>query len=213
MLKVSSVSPLVIRIEDNQLHVGERLKFDNGWRDSALAVLPPEREYVVLGQSTKLVRWMPAGPPDVIAAKPGEELPDIDQLNEAIPRASWSFDLNGKPRPPWAKWFTTVLLDPVDARLLSYGNSTIGTRIGFHELRERIQIMCALKGVEVLAVVQLADALMKTQFGDRRRPRFAITGWRQFRNGQMRLVDQSANALEVVEPPSLAEEVRDEITY
>ena len=60
---MKSSNPFAIRVEDNQLNIGEKLKFDNGtWRDSVGAVPQPDRQYIVLGTMTKLVRWMPSGP-------------------------------------------------------------------------------------------------------------------------------------------------------
>src|SRR4051794_12728564 len=102
-----------IKIEETQINVGERLKFADGWRDSAGILLSAERQFVVLGSMVKLVRWHESGPPDVIAAKPGEDLPEADELNAGIPKEDWSLDFSGNPRPPWARWYVVVLLDAV----------------------------------------------------------------------------------------------------
>jgi hypothetical protein len=199
----------------DQLSVGDRLNLNNGsWRDSTATPRPPECQYVVIGVFIKLVHWHESGPPDVIAAAPGEELPDPRDLNAQIPEAEWSIDLSGKPRPPWVRWRVIALLDAVNAALFSYGNSTVGMTVAFEQLQQRIEIMNALRGGEVMAVVQLRDAPMKTQFGDRRRPHFEIVGWRRFdTGGALRIFDQSTTALQVVATPTLEEEARDKVPY
>jgi hypothetical protein len=205
----------LIKIEENQLSIGDRLNFNNGpWRDSTTALRPPDCNYLVIGLFTKLVNWHESGPPDVISAKPGEDLPDPRELNAQIPESEWGLDLGGKPRPPWARWRVVVLLDIVNAAILSYGNSTFGMTIAFEQLKQRIEIMRALQGADVMAVVQLRDAPMRTAFGDRRRPHFEVVGWRRFdSSGALRIVDQSANVLQTVSPPTLAEEARDAVQF
>ncbi len=75
------------------------------------------------------------------------------------PSRSGSLDLNGKPRPPWARWYVVVFLDVASAQLFSYGNSTFGMVNAFHELQQRVQVMGVLQGAEVMPVMaQLRDA-------------------------------------------------------
>jgi hypothetical protein len=202
----------VLKFEDNQITVGERAKFDNGvWSNGAGTPLLPERKYVVLGTTRKLVRFHEEGPPDVIAKKPGEHLPDPKDLNEKIPQKQWLEGLDGKPRPPWARWYITVFLDVLDAQLYTHANSTFGAMRATMQLEERIDWMCALQGAEVMALIQLRDALMPTSYGPKRRPEFEVIGWRKFTDGALRLVDQSTPALKAIEPPSLGEQLNDEI--
>jgi hypothetical protein len=204
----------LVKIDENQLSVGDRLNFNAGvWKDGAAIVRPADCEYLCIGQFVKLVNWRESGPPDVISAKPGKDLPDARELNEKVPREEWGLDLAGKPRPPWQHWRVVVLLDIVNAALFSYGNSTFGTMIAFDQLAQRVEIMRALQGAEVFAVVKLCDALMKTAFGDKRRPFFDVVGWRRFDGGALRVVDQSQNALRAIAPPTLSEEARDAIPF
>jgi hypothetical protein len=202
----------VLKFDDNQISVGERAKFDNGvWSNEAGTALPPERRYLVLGTTRKLVRFHEEGPPDVIAKKPGERLPDPDELNEKIPKKEWLVGLDNKPRPPWAVWYITILLDDSDAQLFTHANCTFGAKIATLKLEDRIAWMCALRGVEALALVQLRDAPMKTSFGIKRRPEFELAGWRKFADGALRVADQGAPALKAIEAPSLKEELNDEV--
>ena len=203
----------VLKIEDYQITVGERAKFDNGiWTNSAGVQLPPERKYVVLGTTRKLVRFHEEGPPDVIAKKPGERLPDVDELNEKIPQNQWLTGLDNKPRAPWSRWFITVFLDVLDAQLYTHANCTFGAKIATMRLEERIDWMTALQAAEVLALIQLRDAPMKTNFGARRRPEFEVIGWRKFADGALRIVDQTTPAaLKAIEPPSLEQQLDDTI--
>jgi hypothetical protein len=202
-----------LRFEDNQLYIGERIKFNSGvWSNSGGTLLPPERRYLVLATTRKLVRFYESGPPDVIAKKSGEPLPDPRELNEKIPQKQWLAGLDDKPRPPWARWYITVFLDVIDATLLTHSNCTFGAMKATMVLEERIDWMGALQGVPVMALIELRDALMPTSFGPKRRPEFAVVGWRKFTNdGALRLVDQSTSALKAIEPPSLGEQLDDEI--
>jgi hypothetical protein len=49
---------------------------------------------------------------DRIVQKSGEPLPDIDTLNNSVPREFWEADFNGNMKGPWAKNYTVGLVDP-----------------------------------------------------------------------------------------------------
>jgi hypothetical protein len=73
---------------------------------------------------------------DAILARPGEPLPDVEALNEAIPRSEWR-DFNGQPQGPWQHSRIVYLLDPHLAGLYTFISATIGARIAWSRLRER----------------------------------------------------------------------------
>jgi hypothetical protein len=201
----------VLVFEDNQLYVGERAKFDKGaWTYNDLP-MPPDRKYLGLCTTRKNVRFHEEGPPEVVAEKPGEPLPAPDELNAAIPRAQWREGLNGEPEPPWKRWFITVFLDTVTAQLFTHGNSTVGAKIATLKLEDRIDWMRAMQdGAEVMPLFELRSITMGNKY-DTLRPDFFIVGWRVFDGGTLRSVDQGTPALKAIAPPSLKEELNDEI--
>jgi hypothetical protein len=196
--------------EDNQLIVGEKARFDKGrWLYNDLP-MPPDRKYLGLTTTRKNVRFHEEGPPEVVAKKPGEPLPDVDALNEAIPRAQWREGLDGEPEPPWRRWFITVFLDTVTAQLFTHANSTVGAKIATLKLEQSVDWMSALKGAEVMPLIELRSASMANKYNTLR-PDFFIVGWRVFDGDALRIVDQNTSALKAIAPPSLKEELNDEI--
>jgi hypothetical protein len=107
-------------------------------------------------------------------------LPDLDELNNAVPRDEWELDLNGKPRPPYALFHVAYLLNPIDASLYTCINASVGTGIAVDRLESRMKLMRHLRGANVNPVVTLGEAPMKTRFGMKTRPEFVIKDWRSF---------------------------------
>jgi hypothetical protein len=115
---------------------------------------------------------------DTIMPTPGEDLPDIAELNKQIPKEEWPEGFDGQPREPWVHNRVVHLLRVRDASIHTYINSTIGARIAVDRLREKIDAMQMLRGRRVIPLVKLTDREMKTRFGKKRRPEFEITDWR-----------------------------------
>jgi hypothetical protein len=70
--------------------------------------------------------------------------------------------------------------------------------------------MCALKGVPVMPLIELRSIPMRNKYSTLR-PDFRVVGWRVFEGGALRVVDQNTPALKAIAPPSLKEELNDEI--
>jgi hypothetical protein len=149
-----------------------------------------------------------------------EELPDIEELNKAIPQNEWETGLDGTPRPPWQLQYVVYLLNTSDASLFTFLNSTVGAKIAWGKLRDRIKWMQALRGASVLPIVELASAIMKTGIeGVRKlRPEFRIFEDRWIsledgRDGPPR-INKSAPAIgKPVAPVTMKEELDDEIQF
>jgi hypothetical protein len=168
----------------NGVLAGDLIKFtDNrGWH---LRNNPRERldgrQYWTRGTATFLQRWQD-GKPDTIVDYP---LPDVDDLNAAIPEAEWELGLDGKRRAPWAVYFAAYLLEPLSARNLTYVNCTWGAQQAVEGLAESIANMRALRGAMVHPLVELASIMMPSkQYGPRPRPDFKIIQWRDFSQGE-----------------------------
>jgi hypothetical protein len=148
------------------------------------------------------------------------ELPDCDELNAAIPTEEWDVGIDGNPRPPWQLTFVIYLLNPADATLYTYVNSTKGAEIAWNKLRDRVQWMRALRGRGVFAVVELGSAPMKGKFA-KTRPEFKIREWTDLGGGAAataavpKAIESKPTAAvgRPVAAPTLQEEISDTIPY
>ena len=123
--------------------------------------------------------------------RPGEALPDVDELNAQIPRSEWKEGLDGQPRPPWQHAYVAYLVSVDDASLYTFVNGTIGARIAVERLQDKVKWMRALRGVNCAPLVRLDSKLMKTRFAELR-PEFTLVEWRQIGGGglQARQIEQ-----------------------
>jgi hypothetical protein len=129
---------------------------------------------LVLAVDTGLQKWE-ANRQVLIRDKP---LPNVDELNAAIPKAQWEKGIDGMPRPPWSHVVIICLIDPHTGRSYRFTSPTVGARIAYDELKEAVVTMRALRGTRVVAAVDLSEKPFKTNFGMRRRPYFEIIGWK-----------------------------------
>jgi hypothetical protein len=145
-----------------------------------------------LGTIKALQRWHTDEPPETIVDE-GAGLPDVKALNASIPKDTWEIGLDGQPRPPWQMQYVVFLLDPNDASLFTFANGTIGARIAWERLINRVTWMRALRGATIYPVVTLDSRPMKTQYGTKQRPEFTPTDWRDFGgSAEAAIEDQSA---------------------
>jgi hypothetical protein len=145
----------------------------------------------------------------------GAGLPDIDELNASIPQAEWEPGLDGQPRPPWQKPFVVYMLDVADASIFTFANGTIGARIAWERLVDRVNWMRALRGTAVFPLIKLDSRPMKTKFGTKLRPEFAITDWRDLGGaGNPAIEGTPPRAIgKAVKVPTAAEELNEDIPF
>jgi hypothetical protein len=134
----------------------------------------------VLACNEALQRWQGKKVVEEIVAKP---LPHVDNLNALVPQKKWEPGIDGKLKPPWVHQRIVYLICPGSATFFTYLNSTIGARIAWERLRERVTTMRVLRGARVVPLVKLTHRPMKTSFGMKHRPEFEITGWRTLDGG------------------------------
>ena len=192
--------------QNERLLQGTQIKWDNKvWT-------PAPREgdtFLVTEADFALQMFDQNGKPKVIRRKPGESLPDPDQLNDEIGQENWrSNKFTGAPEAPWRVVGYVYLLRLRDGAQFTLVNSTWGCRKCVLEIRERVKNMTRLQGTPVLPVVKLASAeLPLTKFPGKFRPELEIVSWRQ------------ADTNAPVEPPKLvapktaAAELEDEIPF
>jgi hypothetical protein len=191
---------------------------DGKWVD-ADGLQPPE-PLVVMGVTQALQCWRDGKPTDTVVKRSGESLPNVDDLNEQIPKNEWEKGLNGEPRPPWVHQHIVYLVDPGSAEAFTFLNSTWGARIAVERLAERISNMRQLRGVSALPLVKLESRQMKTKFGTKQRPEFVIVEWRELANQpEVKAIEHKPKADDAkaakpgrpVAPPTLSEELNDVI--
>jgi len=140
-------------------------------------VQPVEGPYLLWAMGDGYQRWKAQTIVDEIIDKP---LPDLDQLNGAIPISEWEPGLDGHPRKPYSHQYCVYLLDPNDGQFFTLMNSTVGMRMLWESLAERWEVMRHLRGADVIAVVNLATRPFRTaKWGIKYRPDLKILEWRK----------------------------------
>jgi hypothetical protein len=140
-------------------------------------VRPVEGPYLLWAMENGYQRWKAQSLVDEIIDKP---LPDLDQLNGAIPKSEWEPGLDGHPRIPYSHQYCVYLLDPNDGQFFTLMNSTVGMRMLWESLAERWEVMRHLRGADVIAVVNLATRPFRTaKWGIKYRPDLKILEWRK----------------------------------
>jgi hypothetical protein len=206
-----------------------------GWIDRD-GMKPPEI-MVAIAISEAVQCWKgkkPVEPP--ITAKP---LPDINDLNASVPESEWEPGLDGKPKPPWVHQYIVYLIDPGSGGFFTYINNTVGARIAWEQLREKVVTMRALRGARVVPVVRLSHRPMKTFVGMKHRPEFEVVDWKEpggngnalappkplqladtaatspakSESQQKNTVDATLSTMKEVSKPTVGEELNDEIPW
>ena len=140
-------------------------------------VQPVEGPYLLWAMEQGYQRWKDQAVVEEIIDKP---LPDLEQLNGAIPKSEWELGLDGHPRPPYSHQYCVYLLDPNDGQFFTLMNSTVGMKMLWESLAERWEVMRHLRGADVIAVVNLATRPFKTaKWGIKYRPDLKILEWRK----------------------------------
>jgi hypothetical protein len=140
-------------------------------------VQPVEGPYLLWAMEEGYQRWKDQTVVDEIIDKP---LPDLEQLNGAIPISEWEPGLGGHPRPPYSQQYCIYLLDPNDGQFFTLMNSTVGMKMLWESLAERWKVMRHLRGADVIAVVNLATRPFRTaKWGIKYRPDLKILEWRK----------------------------------
>jgi hypothetical protein len=152
---------------------------DGHWSARDGTVVTADMQFLAIGTARALQRWQDGMPSDVIIKELGKPLPDVDELNAAIPQDTWDDGLDSRPRAPWQRVWVCYLISLRDGALFTFINSTAGAKIAVNQLDDRLQVMQTLRGAGVVPVVTLSSAPMKTQFGQKIRPDFKVVDFRE----------------------------------
>jgi hypothetical protein len=175
---------------------------------------PPPGPLLVTHTGSIVQKWKDKKPEQTIWKERGKPLPDLDELNESVPQSEWREGIDGKLQGPWQFQEVVYLLDPDTAGKFTFANGAVGTKIAVSQLRDQVRSMRALRGENVVPLVELSDAPMPTKFGMRRRPEFKVIRWFQFGQHDQPTPQLPAPAgITPIEPPTLAEEMNDGIPF
>jgi hypothetical protein len=178
MKKPTSVAPNGGGGVRQRLLRGTLLKWNevDGYLDRD-GVQPVEGPYLLWGMEQGYQRWNAQIVVDEIIDKP---LPDLEQLNAAIPKSEWEPGPDGHPSPPYSHQYCVYLLDPHDGQFFTLMNRTVGMKMLWESLAERWEVMRHLRGADVIAVVNLATRPFRTaKWGIKYRADLKILEWRK----------------------------------
>lgn len=187
---------------------------DGTWSDREGTEYPIGTPMIVFGVASALQCWRDQNVTETIVKIPGQSLPDLDDLNGSIPKSEWEEGLDGNPRPPWQHVYVVYLLNPKDGGVFTLINSTIGMRICYDRIKDKVKYMRALRGERVCPLVQLDTKVMKTAYGVKKRPELTIIEWRDLSPQSAPLEQQAPRQIgKPVSEPTLSEELNDEIPF
>jgi hypothetical protein len=191
---------------------GTHAKFVDGrWSESGGGTLPSP--LLAFGTTTCLQMWKNKQA-TTIPKEAGKDLPDPAELNSKIPESEWEKGLDGKPTPPWKKNWICYLCDPRTGGIFTTINSTYGQKKAVETLESQVRTMRTLRAAAAVPVVELASKPMVTEFGQKMRPHFEITGWRSLGGGAApQLEHKNAMPGTPVEPVTLKEELNDSVNF
>jgi hypothetical protein len=187
---------------------------DGRWTTRDGTAFAPETRLLALAVTQALQHWHDQMPVETIIKHGSEPLPNVDELNAKIPEAEWEDGLDGNPRPPWVKQHVVYLLDPKDASLYTFINSTVGALIAVERLKDKVKWMRALRGAKVVPVVKLDAKQMPTKRGPKMRPEFTVLEWRDLGGlPAATAVPALEHIGQPVAPPSVNEELNDTLPF
>jgi hypothetical protein len=203
---------------------GVLLKFTNEatWVTRDDDEIPEDLELVAVDIARVVQKWEDGRPVETTILEPGQKFPDLQEMNEKIPREDWVEGPDGQLRGPWQAQHILYLLDPATMDKYTFPTGTTGGRIAVGELRDKLVWIRRLRGQNVYAVVTLSDTFMRTKFGGRQRPHFKIVKWTRLggEGGEVQALPpppstltpaQAAVPLVPVQEPSVEEDFNDEL--
>jgi hypothetical protein len=187
-----------------QVIQGTLLKFANegNWQTRDTEVIPPSQEFVVVGVGRVVQKWQSSMPIETIVLSPGQKFPDVERMNEEVPRSEWELGPGGRPRGPWQAQQILYMLDVASMDKYSFPTGTIGGGRAIQELVKKTNWIRNCKGANTYPVITLSNTFMPTRFGGRQRPHFIVKRW-----------EQIGAAPNVTPALTMKEELNDSIPY
>jgi hypothetical protein len=179
--------------------------------------LSSDLELIAVKVRRVVQKWKDGAPVETIILRSGEKWPDVEMMNEAVPRKEWEEGPDGEPRGPWQAQYIVYLLDPQTMDRFTYATGTVGGGIAVRDLINKVKDKRAYHCMDnIYAVIALTDVYMATRFGGRQRPHLAVKRWITFGDGDKVLPSPDAPKLQgpqEVTPLSAKEVTKDEIPF
>jgi hypothetical protein len=164
---------------------GNHLKFGATaqWERREGETIGPDVKLIVTDIKRAVLKWGPNknDRPETTIIPPGEPFPDVEAMNEAVPKDQWRQGPAGL-QGPYQSQQAVVLLEPRSMEEFTFTTSSIGGFICVRELVDKVKTMRRYRG-PVSPIVTLGDVPMRTRFGERRRPHFNIVDWVRMEGG------------------------------
>ena len=137
----------------------------------------PDKELVVLGLNKVVQKFVGRKLLDTIIVPDGENVPNLNEMNDAAPREEWGVDLNNNPVGPYTLVLVLKLINGVTLDRFAFITNSVGGSIAIGDLSDKTRIMRRFRGPNVSPVVSLGVTTFRTNFGPKKRPDFRIVRW------------------------------------
>lgn len=144
--------------------------------------MPAGVQFLAIGTLQALQHWKDKKPLETIFKQPGVPLPNVKELNNAIPPEQWEvFQGTTQRRPPWSLQHVVYLINVSTMAPFTYVNSTAGAARAVRDLKDAVNIARRVHGnPRLCAIVTLDSAPFPTQYGVKIRPAFTVVEFREF---------------------------------
>lgn len=122
-------------------------------------------------------KWKDGKPTERRILEAKEKFPDVEAMNDALPKSEWVKGPDDKLKGPWQNEYILYLLNLETMDRYSFPTNTVGGGIAIRDLRDKTIWVRKIRGSHLYPVVALFDTFMKTRFGGRQRPHFVIKNW------------------------------------
>lgn len=183
-------------------------------------VIGPERRFLCLGLVKMVQKFVQKKLVDIQIVPPNEKMPNVEEKNEEASREEWGPDPYnpGKMVGPYSRILVLKFIEEPALTRFAFVTKSVGGSIAVGDLSDKIKIIRRLYGSDTTAVVAPQTTLFKTKYGVRKRPHFEVTDRRKFggKDDGGQPLPSTKGPLQLgasVAPPTLKEEVRDEVPF
>jgi hypothetical protein len=161
----------------DNLNRGEFLKCVEGFwtvgREGA--PLKPNLRLVATGTAAAWVKWGGNRPIETRIRRPGETLPERNELGD-LDENNWEAGPDGKKKDPWQNTRYCYFVNPETASIYTYSTSSWSGRGAVIGLADQIARMRTARPGS-LPIIEFESAPHKTKFRMTRKPVLKIVGW------------------------------------